>query len=124
MENLCIFFLEKGEMVYLIVAIALTAFLVLYLLISSKRIIELKNQYDLLKEENEKLSQEQASKQQAVTDLTRKISECHLAIDTLDRDRRIATERAADAQEATVRLLKSEQERVATELKRVREVEE
>ena len=89
-----------------------------------KRIDELNAKSKQLMDEIEALNKEQTNKQQAILDLTKKISECNLAIDMLDRDRRAATARAADAQEATVRILKSEHERVAAELKGVREVEE
>ena len=112
-------------MIYFVCAWAVMIVLVIiWYFVRRKRINALIKRIDDLTIEGEKLLKENDAAQQALDELTKKITVSTLAIAKLDNDRIVATQRAAEAKEATERLLKSEHERAAAELKHVKELEE
>ena len=112
-------------MIYYVGAwVALIIFVVVWYFIRRKKINALIKKIDELTAEGARLTEQNEIEQRALDELTKKITASTLTIAKLDGDRIVATQRAAEAREATDRLLKSEHERAAAELKGVKQLEE
>lgn len=106
-------------------ACALTAIsIIIWYFVRRDKIDKAIKRIDELTAEGEKLLAENDAAQRALDELKEKINTSTLTLAKLDNDRVVAAQRAAEAKEATERLLQSEQERAAAELKGVKQLEE
>ena len=99
-------------------------FVIVWYLVRRKHINATIKKIDDLNTELEKRKSEVENAQRTFNDLSIKITDVTAKLAQLDKERATAIERGREAHEATERLLKSEQERVAAELGRIKEVEE
>jgi len=122
MKNLCIFFFgEKGVMLYLLIAAgAVVLFVIIYFIVLKERLDKTKLDLSLLEEAKRHLTERCDALQETLGKLNEAIYKAQNEIDKLN-DKKVFVMQATDMAKER---LKSEHERVAAELKHVKELEE